>query len=363
MPKFAIMRHAKHKAGGNLNASLQHNYRERETLNADEQRTPDNEHIISNSTSEVLAKLNDRLPEKVRKNGVVAVEYLMTASPEFFKDADKQQQKEFFSKSMDWLKDKHGEENIISATIHRDESTPHLAVFVVPITKDGRLSARDFLGGRKLLSEAQTSYAKQVAHLGLERGVEKSKAQHKSIQEYYQEINDKSNQPQAPRIEPQDVVARVTKKGLVKSQLETAEQVASRLNRQIEPIFKDITEKANLRRFERERAQKDRETSINTSKRLKLAETRVKNWREMFQKDLKPEQFETLKEQAQEIRRENYRNEMKVYLEANKSEQIKYKRALSGDRKKEFLQRLEKVTKAVNAKTKSSNSQSPDFDR
>jgi hypothetical protein len=139
--------------------------------------------------------------------------------------------------------------------------------------------------------------------------------------------------------------------------------VASRLNRQIEPIFKDITEKANLRRFERERAQKDRETSINTSKRLKLAETRVKNWREMFQKDLKPEQFETLKEQAQEIRRENYRNEMKVYLEANKSEQIKYKRALSGDRKKEFLQRLEKVTKAVNAKTKSSNSQSPDFDR
>lgn len=344
MPKFAIMRHTKHKAGGNLNASLQHNYRERETLNADEQRTPDNEHIVSNSTSEVLAKLNDRLPDKVRKNGVVAVEYLMTASPEFFKDADKQQQKEFFDKSMDWLKEKHGEKNIISATIHRDETTPHLAVFIVPITEDGRLSARDFLGGRKLLTEAQTSYAKNVEHLGLERGVEKSKAQHKSIKEYYQEINDKSNQPQAPRIEPQDVVARVTKKGLVKNELETAEQVASRLNRQIEPAFKDIAEKANSRRFERERAQKDRETSIDTTKRLKQAGIIIKNYRDTFQKDLKPEQFENLKEKAQETRQENYKKEIENYSKLDKYEKHKFMLKLSKNEKKEFKQRLEEVT-------------------
>jgi len=360
MPKFAIMRHAKHKAGGNLNASLQHNYRERETLNADEQRTPDNEHLISNSTREVLDKLQDRLPDKVRKNAVVAVEYLMTASPEFFKDANKQQQKEFFDKSMDWLKEKHGEENIISATIHRDETTPHLAVFIVPMTKDGRLSARDYLGGRKLLSEAQTSYAKQVEHLGLERGVEKSKAQHKTIQEYYQEINDKKAIPDMPRIQAQDVEPRVTKKGLLKSEKETPAEIANRLNRKIEPAFKELAQKANLRRFERERAEKDRETSLSTSKRLKQAETIVKNYREAFQKDLKPEQFQNLKDQAQEIRRENYISELKAYSQADKSEQRKYRKSLTGDRKKEFMQRLEKF---VNTKTKNQSSPSNDFDR
>jgi hypothetical protein len=295
----------------------------------------------------------------VRKNGVVAVEYLMTASPEFFKVADKQQQKDFFDKSMEWLKEKHGDENIISATIHRDETTPHLAVFVVPMTQDGRLSARDFLGGRKLLTEAQTSYAKKVEHLGLERGVEKSKAQHKTIKEYYQEINDKSNQPQAPKIEPQDVVARVTKKGLVKNELETAEQVSRRLNEKIKPAFEDIAEKANLRRFERERAQKDRETSISTSKRLKRAENIVKSYRDTFQKGLKPEQFEELRTQATEKRHENQIKELKEYGAMDKIQKRRYLKSLKGDSKKEFKQRLEKV----NAKIKNQNSPSNDFDR
>jgi hypothetical protein len=198
---------------------------------------------------------------------------------------------------MDWLKDKHGEENIISATIHRDETTPHLAAFVVPITKDGRLSARDYLGGRKLLSEAQTSYAKQVAHLGLERGVEKSKAQHKTIKEYYQEINEKKAIPDMPRIQAQDVEPRVTKKGLLKSEKETPAEIANRLNRKIEPAFDDMAKKANSRRFEREQAKRQRET-------LKKVNNDLKQLKRAF-KGLDKDQLQNISEQINIFKKQN----------------------------------------------------------
>lgn len=86
---------------------------------------------------------------------------------------------------MEWLKEKYGADRIISATLHKDETSPHLSVFVVPLTKDGRLSAKDFLGGREVLRQDQTNYHEKVVHLGLKRGVEGSKTSHKSIRQYY----------------------------------------------------------------------------------------------------------------------------------------------------------------------------------
>ena len=46
------------------------------------------------------------------------------------------------------LEDRHGKENVIATTIHRDESTPHLVAYVVPLV-DGKLNAKKFLGGRE----------------------------------------------------------------------------------------------------------------------------------------------------------------------------------------------------------------------
>jgi hypothetical protein len=345
MPKIAIMRHVKHKAGGGLRSSLQHNFRERETLNADEERTPDNEHLISSSTNEVIERMNQRLPGKVRKNGVVMVEYVMSASPEWFEENDESKHKEYFDKSMEYIKEKYGEKNIVGATIHKDESTPHLAVFVVPITKDGRLCANDYLNGRKLLSQEQTNYHKKVEHLGVDRGVEGSKARHTTIKQYYQEVNQLNQDVNLPKISPEELQPQVTKKGLIKSEKETPAEIANRLNRKIEPVFDDVAKKANSRRFEREQAKSQRETLLNTSKHLKEAKTMLKNYHGMFKKDLKPEQYQNLKEQAQGTRQENYMAELKAYGQADKSAQKKYRMSLTGDTKKEFMQRLEKIEK------------------
>lgn len=182
---FAIMRCKKLTGIGGVAASLKHCYRERETFNADAELTPDNEHFFARSTDEAMGQLRDKLPEKRRKDAVLAVEYLCTASPEWWKSATSEQQAEFFKASLAWLSKKYGETNILVASVHRDETSPHLSAFVVPLTPEGRLSAKEFIGDRKKMTQDQTSFAQGVQHLGLERGIEGSKAHHTTISAYY----------------------------------------------------------------------------------------------------------------------------------------------------------------------------------
>lgn len=355
MSKIAIMRHVKHKAGGGLRSSLQHNFRERETLNADEERTPDNEHLISSSTNEVIERMNQRLPDKVRKNGVVMVEYVMSASPEWFKDNDESKHKEYFDRSMEYIKEKYGEKNIVGATIHKDESTPHLAVFVVPITKDGRLCANDYLNGRKLLSQEQTNYHKKVEHLGVDRGVEGSKARHTTIKQYYQEVNQLNQDVNLPKISPEELQPQVTKKGMLKSEKETPQQIAYRLNRKIEPVFDDVAKKANSRRFEREQAKSQRETLHNTSKRLRVAEIRVKNWRDTFQKDLTPLEFKGLQRAAQRVQETNQQKQLDDYNKLDQFGKRSYRKSLKGEAKQDFMKRLENSEKVDKSKNQNND--------
>ena len=51
---FAILRCAKIKTLGNMGASLQHTFRERDTPNADTRRTPDNTILVGGETASTL---------------------------------------------------------------------------------------------------------------------------------------------------------------------------------------------------------------------------------------------------------------------------------------------------------------------
>lgn len=69
--------------------------------------------------------------------------------------------------------------------VQLDETSPHLVAYVVPLTKDGRLSARDFLGGPAKMIAMQTEFAKVVgAPFGLQRGLQGSKALHTTATQY-----------------------------------------------------------------------------------------------------------------------------------------------------------------------------------
>lgn len=190
---YAILRTEKLKTMGNIAASLSHNYRNRPTPNADPYRTVNNEHDLK-TAGQVMDGIKNRLPEKTRKNAVLAIEYLITASPDWNGWKNKEKDSEFFDKAKEWLIKKHGAENVISTTIHRDETTPHMAVYVVPIDSKGNLNAREFLGGRAKLSKMQTDFYNEVKHLGLKRGLEGSKAEHTTIKDFYAEIQKPDNE-------------------------------------------------------------------------------------------------------------------------------------------------------------------------
>ena len=123
---------------------------------------------------------------KTRANSVLALDTLYTASPDFFQGKTNQQNDDFFKDCLQFHQEHFG--HIISAVIHYDETTPHLHVVSVPLTKDGRLSARDVIGNKSKMSKTQDSFFEQVGRgYGLERGIHmdgQEKKQHISAQEH-----------------------------------------------------------------------------------------------------------------------------------------------------------------------------------
>ena len=298
---FAILRIKKISSMGSMASALGHCFRDRETPNANSQQTPDNIHLAADSTSKAMGMLRDQLPDKRRKDAVLAIEHVMTASPEFWEQATQEQQDEFFKQSMDWLKDKYGEENIIVASIHTDEKSPHLSAFVTPITKDGRLSAKEFIGSPKKLKEDQTTFAKKVSHLGLHRGVTGSKATHTRIQQYYENLNNASQQAphisdwdlEPKRYKPQTLIEKTRGKG----RKETQEEVLDRINKKIKDTVQPIADRAVLSHTERQNTKKLQEQA----NKLEKGSTFLKK---LFN-GLSTEQRNHLAEESNRFREEN----------------------------------------------------------
>ena len=189
-PRYAILRCAKLKKPANLAASLQHTFRERETLNANLKLRHENTILHGPDTSEaVLDAWRNRAPEKIRANAVHGLEYFIGASPEAMHAMSRAEQDAYFESALDWLKERHGAENVLSAIVHRDESTPHMSVMTIPLDGHGKLNARALVGNRHKLSAMQTDFAKEVGlEHGLERGLERSQAVHERVQRVYAHI-------------------------------------------------------------------------------------------------------------------------------------------------------------------------------
>lgn len=123
---------------------------------------------------------------KTRSNSVLALDTIYTASPDFFTGRNNTENDKFFRDCLKFHESHFG--HIISAVIHYDETTPHLHVISVPLTKDGRLSARDVIGNKSKMSKTQDSFFEQVGRsYGLERGIHmdgQEKKEHISAQEH-----------------------------------------------------------------------------------------------------------------------------------------------------------------------------------
>jgi flagellar motility protein MotE (MotC chaperone) len=266
---YAIMRASKLSGMGAVAASLQHCHRERETRNADPEQTEFNQHLVDQtSTDSAMGKLRDLLPEKRRKDAVLVVEYVMTASPDWWQSESPENQAEFFHRSMSWLSDKYGKENIITATIHRDELTPHLSAFVVPLTTDGRLSAKEFIGNRTKMSNDQTTFANSVKHLGLTRGIEGSRATHQRVKSHYGALQQSDRQNKRVRLSPDALEPEVKSKTFMTTTVESPAEVAERISDSINTDRHPLLEKAAVSDQKERRIKELQQTLTEKNKQI-----------------------------------------------------------------------------------------------
>lgn len=175
--QYGILRFAKYKGPeiGNIEA---HNERTKEQYasnpDVDTARSRNNLHLIS-PQQKYRAVAEKQIADagcRTRSDSVRVVEALVTASPEFFKKKKQAEIKEYFTYALDFIKERQAEKTIISAVVHMDEKTPHMHLCFVPLTEDGRLSAKDIVGNRKKLTWWQDEFWKHMVkkYPELERG-------------------------------------------------------------------------------------------------------------------------------------------------------------------------------------------------
>lgn len=225
--------------------------------------------IQSNNWMQDIQAEIDRAGAKTRSNSVIALDAIYTASGEFFKGKSNEENDQFFRDCLRFHQKKFG--HVVSAVIHYDETTPHLHVLSVPLTQDGRLSAREIVGNRANLSRMQTEFFEQVGKgYGLERGVQmdgQEKKKHITAQEW-----------QLRQVK-QEKAAELEELGAIKHSKKSARERSTRAREQAE---QQQAENSRLRaveseireRMEQEQTTAEQLTELNQKARQELKEVK-----------------------------------------------------------------------------------------
>ena len=175
--QYAILRFAKYK-GPEIGHIESHNERTKEKYasnpDVDTSRSHLNFHLVT-PQRKYRAEAEKQIAEagcRTRSDSVRVVEVLVTASPEFFKGKKKSEIRAYFSEALDFIRQNQKPETMISAVVHMDEKTPHMHLSFVPLTEDGRLSAKEIVGNKKKLTWWQDEFWKHMVkkYPDLERG-------------------------------------------------------------------------------------------------------------------------------------------------------------------------------------------------
>ena len=125
------------------------------------------EHLERN-VRQRIKQLN--LKRKPRFDAVGLADIIVGASSNFMLQLGTEKREQYFANALYFFQRRYGKENVMYCHCHLDEYNPHVHIGVIPVTKDGRLSARD-LFNPKSLEKLQTDFHQQVSRLyGLERG-------------------------------------------------------------------------------------------------------------------------------------------------------------------------------------------------
>lgn len=190
---YAVVHMMKIKSGA-VGGIQSHNNREHEPKtnpDVDMSRSEDNYDLVScdNYKRTIKEKISSLVESSraVRKDAVVVCNFIVTSDNETMDALGADRQREFFQDSVKWFSDRYGADRVLNATVHMDETTPHLHIGVMPITQDGRLSAKAIFTKTEMKA-IQTEFARDVGEkYGLERGVEGSERTHLSEARFKEE--------------------------------------------------------------------------------------------------------------------------------------------------------------------------------
>jgi uncharacterized protein (UPF0254 family) len=208
------------KSPGNESAMTSHINRTVIHPNVDPTRTHLNKELIEfpedvkDRTEAIQHRLdNAGLKRKIGKNQVQVIRVMLTGSHEDIERINAGGKlDDWCNDNLDWLSKTFGKENVVSATLHMDEETPHIHASVVPIVTGERRKKKsnkpeppgkkqyrkknrevprlcaDDVMARDKLKEYQNTYAIAMNKYGLQRGVDGSEARHISTQQFYRDV-------------------------------------------------------------------------------------------------------------------------------------------------------------------------------
>lgn len=201
----------KHKANdAAVNGLQRHNERvqgqKHSNENIKDERTQDNiflkkaEGKYNKVVADIIENNRDKGLKGVRKDAVRMVEATVQISGKVLERSEDEQE-QVLRDSYEWLKNQFGEENIVSAVIHKDETNMHLHFDFVPI-ENNKLTAKTIISKNKLLGY-QSNFLKDLQDkhptLDFERGggmnglsqdvFEKVQAERKAMLEEVEEKN------------------------------------------------------------------------------------------------------------------------------------------------------------------------------
>ena len=181
-PQYGILRFHKYK-GAEIGQIEAHNERTKEKYASNPDIDPARKHLNYNLLTpppKYRPEAERQIREagcRTRKDSVRLVETMITANPEFFQNKSQQEIQAYFERALEFMKTKQNPDTFVSAVVHMDEKTPHMHLCFVPLTEDGRLSAKDIVGNKKKLTKWQDEYWSYMVkkYPDLERGESASK--------------------------------------------------------------------------------------------------------------------------------------------------------------------------------------------
>lgn len=127
--------------------------------------------------TKVTKRIETENGKKTRKDAVVLLDGLFTASPEFFEGKTTQEIKKYFEDCLDFYVKEYcqgDETRVLNAVIHLDETTPHMQVASIPVytsESGNRLNAKIIMGNKTDYRKRQDRFFEAVSEkYGLERG-------------------------------------------------------------------------------------------------------------------------------------------------------------------------------------------------